>query len=303
MLFLVLGLVGCSEGTDAASSTTTGTTVPPDSTTAAPTSLATTSIPSRTTAPATTSTTPPEPELTLEAGLSHLTAPWHAIAVKSPQVVVRGAVTRGASVHIVVTADVDDSVVSEAEAAVTDDYFEGQVELAPGPNTVTVTAALTERPVSEVALGARYEPDATVEFAFLKEVTTNHIVADYAQWLTGEEAAQAAYEDGAIGSVEEGVPNDYYIRNINPRLRTLPLADEVAVWLTTPSAGPVTFVEVELSDWLTLFNDGVPWKGDEESPPPDPPDFGFFGAGREFTPYWLVLIHGEVIAIEQQYIP
>ncbi len=154
-----------------------------------------------------------------------------------------------------------------------------------------------------MTLDARYEPKATVELAFLGKVSETEIVADFAQWLTGAEAAQAAYEDGEIASVEEGVPNDYYIRNVNPQLRTLPVAGDVVVWLATSAAGPVSSVKVEMTDWLALYNDGVAWGEDQEAPSPEPPHFGYFGAGSETTPYWLVILDGEVIAVDQQYRP
>jgi hypothetical protein len=58
-----------------------------------------------------------------------------------------------------------------------------------------------------------------------------------------------------------------------------------------------------VAEWLALYNDGAPWGEEEEPPPPEPPHFGFFRAGFETTPYWLVILDGEVIAIEQQYRP
>lgn len=62
------------------------------------------------------------------------------------------------------------------------------------------------------------------------------------------------------------------------------------MWLATSAAGPISSVEVELTDWLALYNDGVPWGEDQEPPPPEPPHFGYFRAGFESTPYWLVIL-------------
>lgn len=212
------------------------------------------------------------PVLTLEAGLSSLSPPFYALAVNDAKVVVGGTVTAGSSVHITVTSQSDGSVVSEVETTATDDSFEQQVEVAPGANTVTITARLGNQ-VATLSLGTRYEPNATVEFAFLRQVSETEIVADVAQTL------------------------------IDPQLLTLPLADDVAVWLATSAPGPVSFVQVEMAEWLALFNAGAPWSEEEEPPSPEPPHFGFFRAAYETTPYWLVILDGEVIAVEQQYRP
>jgi hypothetical protein len=167
-----------------------------------------------------------------------LSAPWHAVAVNDADVMVVGTVAAGSSVHINVTSGTGGSV-SDAEMTAVNNCFEQRMALAPGENTVTITARFADQ-VATLTLDARYEPDAIVEFGFLWQVSESEIVTDFAQWLTGEAAAQAADEDGEIASVEEGVPNDYCIRNINPQLRTLPLADDVVVWLATSAAGPVS---------------------------------------------------------------
>jgi hypothetical protein len=55
-------------------------------------------------------------------------------------------------------------------------------------------------------------PDATLTF-------------DLAEFLTGEAAAQAAAEHGD----ESPPPNDYYIVNDNPKLRTMPIAPDATI--------------------------------------------------------------------------
>ena len=212
------------------------------------------------------------PVLMLEAGLSSPSPPFYALAVSDAEVGVGGTVTAGASVHITVTSQTDGSVVSEVETTATDESFEQPVELAPGANTVTITARLGDQ-VAALTLDTRYEPNATVEFAHLRQVSATEIVADVAQTL------------------------------IDPQLRTRPLAEDVAVWLATSASGPVSFVQVDVAEWLSLFDDGAPWTEADEPPSPEPPHFGFFRAGYETTPYWLVILDGEVIAVEQQHRP
>ena len=51
------------------------------------------------------------------------------------------------------------------------------------------------------------------------------ITFDLIQFFTGEAATKAAAEDGQ-GSP---APNDYYIRNVNPRLRTLPVRADAPI--------------------------------------------------------------------------
>jgi len=144
------------------------------------------------------------------------------------------------------------------------------------------------------------------EIAFLTQVSATEIVADSAEMLTGDEANQAAFEDGVIGSVDEGVPNDYYIRNQDDQLRTLAVADGVTVVLQTSATGSVSGVEVPMDEWLALFKaDGTPWDYEVDEVPSWPePHMGYFGAGTKGAPYWLTFdADGNVIEIEQQYLP
>lgn len=185
---------------------------------------------------------------------------------------------------------------------VTDGSFEAVIELAPGVNELFV-----EDGEINVVYTVTYLPGGTVEFSYLDRVGPDEMVADYAQWLSGEEANQAAFEDGVISSVDEGVPNDYYIRNVNPQLRTLPVASNVKVFLVTSASGSVTTIPVPLDEWLALHKpDGTPWDPDagDQLPELTEPHYGYFGAGSPTAPYWLTLdADGTVVQISQQYIP
>jgi hypothetical protein len=55
---------------------------------------------------------------------------------------------------------------------------------------------------------------------------------DVVQFLTGAAAARAAGEDNA----EVPPPNDYYIRNTNPQLRTLPVASDAPITINVHAA-------------------------------------------------------------------
>ncbi len=100
---------------------------------------------------------------------------------------------------------------------------------------------------------------------------------DLQQWLTGEEAIAAAIEDGVI-EPGEIVPNDYYIRNENPRWRTIEIDPAAKVSLTVYPHGQVDDPQIVS---LERFADlSLGW-----------------------SEYWITMAHGRVVAIEQQFIP
>lgn len=288
----VLALLGgaCAPG----STSTTPASIPTPST-------STTTPPSTTAPPSSTTLAVDHPELVVDPLVLVTAGEVSTMALS-------GLVTAGSKVQVLVTRK-DGTLASQDDATVEENgdsnaYFQTEVTLASGVNTVAVTATGPQGGTAVVTIEARHEPEATNEFSFLTDVSEATVVADYAQWLTGEEAYQAAYEDGVIESIEEGVPNDYYIRNQNRRLRTLNLADDVRIWLNTAATGPVTSIEVSLAQWLGLFNNGLPWDPEtDETPPSDGPHFDYFGAGWVQAPYWLTILNGEVIAIVHQYTP
>jgi hypothetical protein len=63
-------------------------------------------------------------------------------------------------------------------------------------------------------------------------VSDRTITFDVVQFLTGDDATKAAQEDGA----EAPPPNDYYIRNTNPALRTLPIPMDSVITVNTLEA-------------------------------------------------------------------
>jgi len=103
------------------------------------------------------------------------------------------------------------------------------------------------------------------------------LVIDIEQWYTDQAAFDAAEEDGVFLDY-----HPYYIRNENPRWRTIEIdpAARARVYLQTHTA----LVEriVSLSRFAELFSrhDGVP----------------------ESSPYWITMEDGKVVAIEEQFI-
>jgi hypothetical protein len=103
---------------------------------------------------------------------------------------------------------------------------------------------------------------------------------DLAYFYTGERAEQEATERG------DEVANDYYIVNDNPRLRTLPLADDVEVQYVLDSQC------CELQPWD--FDSWLEAIGLSTNPSDHP--------GRNF-PWWFTVEGGQITRIEQQYLP
>ncbi|CAN5859047.1 hypothetical protein BH23ACT4_BH23ACT4_02750 [soil metagenome] len=169
----------------------------------------------------------------------------------------------------------------------------------PETTTTTQPEETTTSTVPETTTTTQPLPEGDREFAYVVEVETSDdgaivVTADYAQFLTGEEANQAAIEDGFI--VEgETVPNDYYIVNENPQLRELELDPDAPIVLNVcfVDGECVTQVRVSVEQWVELLNGGTP----------DGLGEGFQWYGQAALPYWLILDGETIIGIEEQYLP
>ena len=108
------------------------------------------------------------------------------------------------------------------------------------------------------------------------DVAGRTVTFDLVQWFTGDAATKAAAEDGE----ESPPPNDYYIRNVNPRLRTLPLASGARLTLTRQTLGQggnaTEGVEVDLAKLAA--------------------------SGREHL-FWATVQGGRILRLEEQYLP
>ena len=279
------------EGAPATSVPAPTVTVPP-SVTAPPTT-----VPSPTTAPPTTvPTVTAEPPSHFNVGVEEADfgfGYYPGRVVTTSPITVPGATD----------ADAEVTINGEPAERFDLDGYRATVDLVPGENTIEVVATRGGESIGET-LVVRYVPDLTVEVAYLIQVGRDEIVADYIQWLTGDEANQAAFEDGVIGSVDEGLPNGFYIRNVNDELRTLTLTPETTLVLfDSQESGPL---QVPVADWAALFQpDGSPWDPAVDELPRFPAvSFNYYTASFVGTPYWLYLDgDGTAIHIEQQYLP
>jgi hypothetical protein len=152
------------------------------------------------------------------------------------------------------------------------------------PGEAAGTTVTTAAPASTAGGPTTSEPVTLADGrhpVYLKTVDPDRqtITFDLIQFFTGDAATKAAAEDNE----ESPPPNDYYIRNVNPRLRTLPVAADAPITvnvLAAQTTGSATKdVSVTLAKLASYFpNSGTP-------------------------PFWLVVEQGQVTRIAQQYLP
>ena len=147
---------------------------------------------------------------------------------------------------------------------------------AGGATATTTTAA----PSASTTTGGASTNDPAVladgrHPVFLKTVNPNRrrITFDLIQFYTGQAAVKAAAEDHQ----ESPPPNDYYIRNVNPKLRTLATAGDAGITvnnlLNTQQPTPVSLAKL-----ATLTHDRSPV-------------------------FWITVRHDQVLRISEQWVP
>jgi hypothetical protein len=117
-----------------------------------------------------------------------------------------------------------------------------------------------------------------VDTAFPSEDGPARVRFDLVYFSTGAEAEEVAEDHG------EDAPNGYYIENDNPRLRTLPLADEVEV-AYVPEGRCCELQPGNVDAWLESVL---------ETAQTDYP---------EDAPWWITVEGGRITRIEQQFLP
>lgn len=144
----------------------------------------------------------------------------------------------------------------------------------PGRGATATTARPTGEPVGTLQDGRHAVRILAVRTA------ARTVRFDVIQFLTGDAANKAAAEDGAE---EIPVPNDYYIRNVNPRLRTLPVAPGAKVVVNIlafdENAG-TRDTEITLAKLAGYPDDRV-----------------------KQAVIWLTVSHGKIVRIQEQFIP
>ena len=116
---------------------------------------------------------------------------------------------------------------------------------------------------------------------FLKTVDPGRrtITFDLIQLYFGDEAKREQLKDE---DTQYPAPNGHYIRNVNPRLRTLPVrADATITVITLAWQGP-NYSDRNVSVSLTKLATYMPTRG---------------------VPFWITVRHGQVVKIAEQFIP
>jgi hypothetical protein len=166
--------------------------------------------------------------------------------------------------------------------------------IAPAPTTITptptVTVSVSVEPTASAAVSepaADRLPDGTY-FVRLTELQGGEngppvVVYDLAYFLTGEQANQAAADQG----METPVPDGYFIVNDNPKLRHAPLAADFSAKYLPEGAGLSTPVKAHQSQFLG-------WLGGTVQT-----DF----PSIDTSWWWITIDQGQITTIKQQYLP
>ena len=125
--------------------------------------------------------------------------------------------------------------------------------------------------------GAGPLPDG-IWFGFAPAIGASTLDLDLACFYFGD----IAYDEGDADGEE--VNNDYYIRNQNPAIRTVPVAGDTVVWTLGTFDGIGEHSSVAYADW----------------PAPGP---AYIECPGDFCLLWLYVNDGTVTEIVEQYVP
>lgn len=118
---------------------------------------------------------------------------------------------------------------------------------------------------------------------------------DYIQWFVGEAAIPEIKKDGKCAEWGEDVQNCYpisgfYIRNVNPKIRTFEISPDTEVYMTTyplSETGEEFGGKITYEEFKRLFNVGSD----------DQYDY------LKSEPYYIIIDHDKVIIIAEQFVP
>jgi hypothetical protein len=147
---------------------------------------------------------------------------------------------------------------------------------APAGTTTTFGSVLDEAEGSGCTPGEGDLPDGEW-YGGVVEAEGNTIGFDLACWFTGDAAARAAAEDGE----ESPPPNDYYVRNANPSVRTITVGPDVEVVWYPDFGDPGSEATTTFAEWIG----------------------GLSGRGEFIPGIWLEIEDGDVVGIQEQWVP
>jgi hypothetical protein len=159
-----------------------------------------------------------------------------------------------------------------------------------GQGATTTTTSTQPTTTSQPTSTTR--PGETIEqFGFVRSMTDGTLVFDPAEMLNGDEALDAAREDGIIGADEE-LPNDFYIRNL----------DQNDAWQVTAGSA-AEFVLIGFDATGALTDSPVPAAEFEALLSGSADSSGFYGFVPGDLPMTLMMIGDTVTSGNQTYLP
>jgi len=130
------------------------------------------------------------------------------------------------------------------------------------------------------------------QIGYVKKVYTkdgkNYLSIDYIQWLTGAEAEKAMREDGQCPKTGECIVfDDYYIRNVNPLIRTFEVSPDAKITMQTydmEETGLIHPQEISFAQFSWIFAPKV-------------------NSRLKDVPYIVEISSKKITKINEQYIP
>ena len=177
-------------------------------------------------------------------------------------------VTAGSTQPVTPTTEASQSVPATTPSAAT----------TPASASSTPTA---KKPASSAATAEQSSNDNGKHFGYVQKVFTSggdiRITIDYALFLTGKAAQQAAKAHHAV------VENDYYVVNDNPMLRTFRLGSSATIgYQETGGSSSLT--------WISPNAFEAKWAAPA-------------GTAVRYNGYWIWLDKGVVTKMSEQFVP
>lgn len=174
--------------------------------------------------------------------------------------------------------ELEASTESSASADASD--LAGEADAPTGAQDSAADVPADAEPVEDAAGPTEVQPAYVL--GIVSEDGAWKLQVDYIQFLTGDEAAQAATAHGD----ESPPPNGYYVVNDNPKIREFPVQAGIAAVVVTNDDGtsdPAGHA-LSLSQWGSALS-------------------GPHGPVFRSTIYWVTVTNGTVTAINAQYTP
>lgn len=156
------------------------------------------------------------------------------------------------------------------------------------PITDTSTSAPAESPTTPPAEeGPGHDLADGETFAWVRGLTGDGLLVDPAEFLSGEEARQAAVEAGVIEEGED-LPNDFFILDESDETSVVPLADAAEYALLLFEDGSPVETTVDYDEFVAALDGSNP---------------DVYGVMDGVIPATITIEGGEIVSIVQAYLP